>query len=289
MNPRNPYYLHPGENLGATIVAPPLDDNNYHNWSKSMKRALTSKNKVSFINGTLPKPSESDKNYELWDRANSIMLSWINRTLSPHIAHSTICFDSAFNLWEDLRERFTKGNHFRFSDLLRKIHSIQQDDHSLSTYVTDLKILWDELEDLCLTPSCSCPTPCTCGLSKAVRNFKQMEYITYFLKGLNDNYQSIRTQILILDPLPPISRVYSLIAQQQIPPASNSTILYANNNNSKGRGHGSGKNSMVCTNCSKTNHTIETCYFKHGFPPGYLNKNPKSTTEQKTQVNSDTL
>lgn len=80
MNPRNPFYLHPGENPRVTLVAPPLDDNNYHNWSKSMRRALTSKNKISFINGNLPKPTFSGPNYELWDRANSMVLSWINRT-----------------------------------------------------------------------------------------------------------------------------------------------------------------------------------------------------------------
>ncbi|XP_058734288.1 uncharacterized protein LOC131606018 [Vicia villosa] len=148
LNPRDPYYLHPGENSGATIVSPPLDDNNYHNWSMSMRRALASKNKLSFINGRIKKPSLNDANYELWERANNMVLSWINRTLSPHIAQSTVYFDSAFELWEDLRERFTKGNHFRFSDLLRKIHSIQQGDLTLSAYFTALKILWDELEDL---------------------------------------------------------------------------------------------------------------------------------------------
>ncbi|XP_058746538.1 uncharacterized protein LOC131619465 [Vicia villosa] len=279
-NPRNPYYLHPGENPGATIVAPPLDDNNYHNWSKSMRRALTSKNKISFINGTLSRPSPTSTDFELWDRANSMVLSWINRTLSPHIAQSTICFDSAFHLWEDLKERFTKGNHFRFSDLLRDLHSIQQGDRSLSTYFTDLKILWNELEDLRPTPSCSCPTPCICDLAKAVRSYKHMEYVTCFLKGLNDNYHNICTQILLLDPLPTISKAYSLIAQQQpsispSPSSTNPTILAAASN-PKAKGKISSKTPMLCTNCSKTNHTIENCYFKHGFPLGYRSKNTKN-------------
>ncbi|XP_058783804.1 uncharacterized protein LOC131658538 [Vicia villosa] len=128
LNPRNPYYLHPGENPGATLVSPPLDDNNYHNWSKSMRRALTSKNKLSFINGALPRPSSKNPDFELWDHANSMVLSWITRTLSPHITQSAICFDSAYDLWEDLKDRFMKGNHFRFSDLSRDLHSIQQGD-----------------------------------------------------------------------------------------------------------------------------------------------------------------
>lgn len=63
-----------------------------------MRHALTSKN----INGSLCKPNFSDENFELWDQANNIVLSWINKTLSPRIAQSIICFDSTFELWEDL-------------------------------------------------------------------------------------------------------------------------------------------------------------------------------------------
>ncbi|CAI8601314.1 unnamed protein product [Vicia faba] len=152
INPNHPFYIHPRENPSVTIVTPPLDDNNYHNWSKSMRHALTSKNKLSFINESLPKPSTYDPTYDQWEHTNNMVLSWINRTLSPHIAQSTIFFDSTFELWEDLRERFTKGNHFRFSGL-RELHSIQQRDRSLSAYFTAMKILWDELEDLRHTPS----------------------------------------------------------------------------------------------------------------------------------------
>lgn len=98
LNPRNPYYLHHGENPSATIVAPPLDDNNYHNWSKFMRRALTSK-KVAFINGNLLQPSTCDHNYELRDCANKMVPSWRNHTLSPYIAQNIICFDSTYDLW----------------------------------------------------------------------------------------------------------------------------------------------------------------------------------------------
>ncbi|XP_058733349.1 uncharacterized protein LOC131604957 [Vicia villosa] len=251
LNPRNPYYLHPGENPGATIVAPPLDDNNYHNWSKSMRRS--SKNKLSFINGALPRPSPTNPDFELWDRANSMVISWINRTLSPHIAKSTIFFNSAHDLWEDLRERFTKGNHFRFSNLLRDLHSIQQGDRSLSTYFTGLKILWDELDDSRPSPSCSCSVPCTCDLAKAVRTYKHMEYVTFFLKASS------------LTP----------------------TVLAANSN-SKPKGKPSSKTPILCTKCSKTNHTIENCYFKHGFPPGYRSKNSTTIADSNTLITSDT-
>ncbi|XP_073221557.1 uncharacterized protein [Cicer arietinum] len=104
LNPRNPYYLHLDENPGSVLVTPSLNDNNYHNWRKCMKRELSSKNKLSFINGSLPRPSSTDPDFESCDRCNNMVLSWITRTLAHHIAQSAICFDNATDLWNDLQE-----------------------------------------------------------------------------------------------------------------------------------------------------------------------------------------
>lgn len=44
------------------------------------------------------------------------------------------------------------------------------------------------------------------------------------------------------------------------------------NNSFKGKSQGHdgvrGYN-CVCTHCERTNHTIETCFLKHGYPPGF--------------------
>lgn len=144
------------------------------------------------------------------------------------------------------------------------------------------------MEDLRPTPSCSCAVPCTCDLSKVVHNFKQMEYITCFLKVLNNNYQNTQMKILRLDNFPPISHVYSLIAQQEVAPNNNSINLYATSN-INGKGRGNTKPSMVRTNCSKTNHIMDTCYFKHGFPLGYRIKNPKNASKPKTSQPTDAV
>ncbi|RHN38558.1 putative RNA-directed DNA polymerase [Medicago truncatula] len=150
-----------------------------------------------------------------------------------------------------------------------------------------MKIIWDELEDLRPTPSCVCAIPCSCKLSTSVRTYKNNEYILCFLKGLNDNYTNVRTQILLMDPLPSISKTYSLVIQQDSTPTeqpSESNVFNVNSsstssaqhkgNHGLGRGRGKGpKTSMLCSNCNKTNHTVENCYFKHGFPPGYRSRN----------------
>ncbi|XP_004497949.1 uncharacterized protein [Cicer arietinum] len=267
-----------------------------------MKCALSSKNKIQFINGSLPQLASTHPDFELWDRAKNMVISWITRTLSSHISQSTICIDTAYDICCYLRERFTKGNHFQIYDLLRDLHSIKQIDHNLSTFFTNLKILWDELEDLRPTPSCICSPTCKCNLSTIVNIFKQQEYVTCFLKGLNDNYANVRTQILLMDPLPSISNVYSMVVQREPntnPTTLDNTAFHINSRNpsfggqgppqpARGRGRGPSKNQMFCTNCDKTNHTMETCYFKHGFPPGYRSHKP-STSNSDSANNNKTV
>jgi len=58
-----------------------------------------------------------------------MVLSWIIRTLTPQIAESVVYIDDAKIFWEDLKERFSKDDYFRISDLLQEIHSIKQGDN----------------------------------------------------------------------------------------------------------------------------------------------------------------
>ncbi|RDY05688.1 hypothetical protein CR513_10449, partial [Mucuna pruriens] len=151
-----------------------------------MKRALSSKNKLKFMMSVLPQPTKYDPNFKAWKRCNNIVISWITR------------------------ERFNKVNHFWISNLLQELHSMKQGDRSLSTYFTNLKFLWDELEHLRSIPSCTCLVSCICNLSKYVKTYKQIEYVILFLKGLNDGDNHVKTQILLMDPLPSFNKAFAL-------------------------------------------------------------------------------
>ncbi|XP_061354958.1 uncharacterized protein LOC133299505 [Gastrolobium bilobum] len=45
----------------------------------------------------------------------------------------------------------------------------------------------------------------------------------------------------------------------------------------KGRGRGT----RLCTHCGRTNHTVDTCYAKHGYPPGFRNR-PRPSSANAT-------
>jgi hypothetical protein len=284
--PTSPYYLHPAENPVVVLVSPPMNGNNYDAWSKKMRRALLTKNKIKFINGKIVAPLEDDALFEAWERCNGTVVSWIASSLSPEIAQSIEHVDSAFDLWNELKNRFSKGDHFRMSDLLQEIHSMKQGEKTVNSFYTDLKVLWEDLEVLRPMPNC------TCGATDCIRKQRETEYVICFLKGLGDQFNTVRTQILMMEPLPSISKVFSSVLQQERQIGGSllgatPKILMAHTNGpsttNQGRGgfqqsRGRGRHSYqgrgfnkgkVCTFCGKENHIVDDCYFKHGFPPGF--------------------
>ena len=62
-------------------------------------------------------------------------------------------------------------------------------------------------------PTCSCSYKCTCNALVNVSKYKVQDHIIKFLRGLKDNYLTVRTQILLMDHFPSFNRVCSLITQ----------------------------------------------------------------------------
>ncbi|XP_061339222.1 uncharacterized protein LOC133285922 [Gastrolobium bilobum] len=256
--------------------------------------ALISKNKVSFVNGTILTPDTTDPRFPVWERCNTMVLSWLHRSITSSISQSILWMDKAYDVWRDLKERFSQSDIFRISDIQDDIYRLHQGDSSISDYFTRLKILWDELEALQPTPTCKCVRPC-CSIAVEVKNSKERDYSIRFLKGLNDQFSHVRSQIMLMDPLPSVNRVFSLVAQQerQLQIESSGPIHHDNSRiffnsaeqvpergrgQTRGRGRGfnpaRGRGSRLCTYCGKTSHTVETCFEKHGYPPGFKQRNP---------------
>jgi hypothetical protein len=75
-----------------------------------MKMALIAKNKIHFIDGTLPKSDASSDQSLSWYRCNNMILLWILSSVSKEIAASIIYIDSAEDMWNDLKDRFSQKN-----------------------------------------------------------------------------------------------------------------------------------------------------------------------------------
>jgi len=271
----NPFYLHNGDIPGATLVSQQLVGDNYNTWSRSMKMALIAKNKFSFIDGTLSKPDASSSDFLPWTRCNNMIVSWILKSVSGEIGTSIVHIDTAEDMWNDLRDRFSQKNGARVFQLQQAISALSQENNSVSSYFNSLKGLWDELNNYRSFP------PCSCGAMKVPVEYRDHEYVFQFLMGLNETFSHIRGQILLIDPLPPINKVFSMILQEERQRQIVSSTGIQNNNTAAmmttapqtrsqaykprfGR-----KDRPKCADCGRECHTVDKCYKLHGFLQGY--------------------
>ena len=103
-NSKSLYYLNNGDNPGTRLVPYPLIGDNYQAWRRSMTMALSAKNKLGFINGTIPQPSdESDPLFFDWQRCNDLVLSWITNCLSQQIYATGLYVYIAKEVWDNLQ------------------------------------------------------------------------------------------------------------------------------------------------------------------------------------------
>ena len=203
-------FLHNSDHPGMVLVTAPLTGSNYLTWSQSMKIALISKHKLGFVNGKCVQPDMNSKEYEAWLRADSMVISWILNSISKDIVDAFLYTNTAKKLWDELGERFGECNGPLIYQIQREIASISQGTMSVSQYYTKLKKVWDELNCLMHVPNCSC-RPCTCGNFKAVASILSNNQLMQFLMGLNESFDGIRSQILLLDPLPSVNKIYSMV------------------------------------------------------------------------------
>lgn len=286
----HPYYLHHSESPGFVLVSQLLTGDNYNSWSQAIQIALSVKNKTGFIDGTLLKPNSSDQqNFNAWMRNNKLVISWILNSVSKEISASIMFTESAHEIWKDLKDRFQQSNGPRIFQIRRELVNLKQNQDSIGVYFTKLKSLTEELINF--RPHCTC-NKCECNGVQEIEQYFQTEHIMNFLMGLHESFTQSRGQILLMDPLPPLNRVFSLIAQEEKQKSVSSDVQHsmafmtkASNPSRKSpnQSHKS-SNRPYCTHCNFQGHTVDKCYKLHGYPPGYKSNN-SNNFKPRTKTN----
>ncbi|KAL0438883.1 UNVERIFIED_CONTAM: Retrovirus-related Pol polyprotein from transposon RE2 [Sesamum latifolium] len=271
--PNLPDYLqlHGGDNPGMVWVSAPFDGTDFLAWRRSVMIALQAKMKLGFIDGRYVMPEQTSDKYDTWIKVDSM---------------------SSRQLWLDLEERYGENNGPLVYKLQRDITSISQGTLNVVDYFNNLTALWDELECLMPIRTCSCGL-CICGFSKAAVEDDNLTKLVQFLMGLNNSYDNIRNQILVMDPFPSINKAYAMVLRverQRLVNLQNDSnegvALQARWNDNKtnygakgglqniDRGYHRGKGvidkrAQMCSNCGRSGHTKETCFKLHGVPDWY--------------------
>ncbi|KAL0297760.1 UNVERIFIED_CONTAM: hypothetical protein Sradi_6828100 [Sesamum radiatum] len=285
--------IHTSDFPGMVLVSTPLVRNNYLLWSRSIKVALTAKMKMSFIDGTYLKPAGNSEECKQWIRTDSMVFSWIMNSISKDIAKAFSYAKSARSLWLQLEARFGQANGPMIYNLQREIASISQGNMDIVSYFTKIAMLWDELECVDPTPECSCSSQRT--MADKVASTQLMQ----FLMGLNDSFDAIRSQILVMDPLPSVDKAYSLVLRVESQRQSSINIQDVNNNAAmtvrgtdfkretggkafQQKKQYTDKKNLYCTHCTRSGHSKESCFKLHGYPEWF-----KDLSDKRKRYGSD--
>ena len=98
--------------------------------------------------------------------------------------------------------------------------------------------------------------------------------------SLNDTYIAMRGQILLMDPIPSLSKLFSLLVQDEKQrkvsktPTIEASASAVKNNGFFVKWSNKGKfGRPQCTHCGALGHVVDKCYKLHGYPPSYKFKN----------------
>ncbi|KAG8482872.1 hypothetical protein CXB51_023953 [Gossypium anomalum] len=276
----HPLYLHPSDTPSTQLVSYQLlGTENFTVWSCAMRIALLAKNKLGFVDGSCSKESVTADLHLQWDRCNALVLSWILNTVSKELSAGIVFASSAASVWIDPHERFNKIDGSRIFFLHREIASHFQGTTSVSLYFTKMRLLWDEYDALVAFSSCGC-----CEHSRQNADHIVQQRLFQFLMGLNETYSAVRSQILLMIPLPTVSQVYSMLMQEEAqrfhvsgPVASEPTSVFSANAAQKKWFNG------ICDHCKVKGHKRENYFRLIRYPPDF------KFTKRKTVNSSNSV
>ncbi|CAL1410432.1 unnamed protein product [Linum trigynum] len=198
----SPLFLHPSENSGQLFGGDVLTDLNYNEWVSDMKETLLAKNKIAFVNETLPRPTATDLvRLDSWDRCDAMVKGWLKTAMTKEIRSRVRGVSTFRGIWLDLRQRFNAGSATRAYELCRLISGLR---HEISQAVS-------------ATPHCRCGR-CSCDVARQVRAKLESERLFDFLLRLDDAFAVVRSQVLNTKLLLSLAEAYQLVAgdEQQL-------------------------------------------------------------------------
>ena len=171
---------------------------------------LDAKNKICFVDGSLPKPEHGATHEKTWKRCDNIVIGWIISSLKRHIEKSIIYLKTTSCIWKYLKGRFGPPSSSYMYRLQEKLFNTTYDlGMTIAEYFTKVKSLRDEIDDL---------RPLLLFNCHHTTNFvkiQQDQRLMTFLMKLEPNYNQVRINLLIRKDMLDVSEVYRMFLQEK--------------------------------------------------------------------------
>lgn len=139
-----------------------------------------------------------------------MVVSRILHSVEKDIAEALIYYDTAEEIWNDLKLRFGCPNNTRLYQIQKEIINVALGNLSISSYFTRFKKLWDEYVVLVEMPKCR-----ACGVMNTMPQLLLDQQIIQFLVGLPDSYNNVCAGILMMRPTPCLGEVYRILLEDE--------------------------------------------------------------------------
>ena len=85
MNQASPYFLHPTD-IGLEIVTNLFTSVGFKGWKRAVNIALSGKNKLGFVDGSVKRSTTSISLGKAWDRVNDVVIGWLLNAIDEKVA-----------------------------------------------------------------------------------------------------------------------------------------------------------------------------------------------------------
>ncbi|CAN6459804.1 unnamed protein product [Victoria cruziana] len=260
-------------NTALKITTVPLNGTNYLVWSKSASLYLCGRGKAGYVNGKVCRPEESEEAYADWELNDRMVMSWLLNSMEPMIAEGFLFLDSAKEIWEAAAEIYgEKENLARIYQLQQEISKTVKGDRLFHVYLTQLKAMWDELQQY---------RPISSEL-EIVKKRLEEDRIFKVLAGLRSEFESVISSVLMMQLMPSFNTVCAMIQREETrkkvmredgeKKENSGQVAFVATDVNEGtvalrtESRGRGRSSIICSHCKKPGHHRDKCWSLHGHP-----------------------
>nr|XP_043611991.1 uncharacterized protein LOC122583676 [Erigeron canadensis] len=252
-----------------------------------------SKNLLNHLSDLPPEKASSEK-FETWEQEDLIVFSWLIQNIEPNIAGNLTEFSTAKELWDALVTTYSSGkDKLQAYNLHVKANEIKQTNKPIEDFWISLQGIWGEIDRIDPNPM-KCPKDI-----KAYNKIRSDQKLFQFLSGLDQKFESVKKEILRLDPLPAAEAAYATIrkeaAHQQILGATTTTAAVEgaqgiatglmvkeengfefatkrfNRSSDKQKSViQDDKSHLTCDECGLKRHTKDQCFRLVGYPEWWV-------------------
>ncbi|WCJ23129.1 Retrovirus-related Pol polyprotein from transposon RE2 [Euphorbia peplus] len=270
------YHLGSNDNPGNVITPVQLRGENYDEWARAIQTSLKAKRKFGFIDGTITKPMNEEQ-LEDWGAVHSMLVAWLLNTIEPKIRSTLPYYVEASSLWTYLKNRFCVVNGTKICQLKSSLGECKQGKtEDVATYFGRFSKIWDDLITYVKLSVCKCEG-CVCDMKSQVAKIQEEDMQHHFLIGLDSSlYGTVRSNLLSLDTLPGIDRVYARVIQEERlirgetsfskDDRDQAMAFKVHSDARGGRFQPTDNSNKFCHNCNRDGHDVSSCFELLGYP-----------------------